>query len=231
MDPDTGSIHGLQPCSTDPFSWALGLPHAHCPLQGSHVLCPLSPPGSIPFPAHYLTRTANSSRTCLLHVQSPSPTPCFINPPATALCSLLPMDFSTHWNFGSYDSLHPPYQPRSPSPLCSISLAHFSHLRFDLWHYVLVLDQHLTSAPFPLSAVSLPCPPYNSMPPVSPHHPLILIKAPFPCGLFLLHCVTHPHSHDPKHYKLPRVCLDIKCQYLPHILGAVYCSKYCPFDC
>ena len=67
------------------------------------------------------------------------PTLCFINPPTTALCSLLPMSFSTHWNFGSHD---PPYQPRSPSPLCSISLAHFSHLHFDLWHCVLVLDQH-----------------------------------------------------------------------------------------
>ena len=142
MDPDTHSNHGLQPCSTDPFSWALGLPHAHCPLQGSHVLYPLSPPGSTP--------SLHTISLGLLTLPGPAysmcshlfPTPCFVNPPTTALYSLLPMGFSTHWNFGSHDSLHPPYQPRSPSPLCSVSLAHFSHLHFDLWHYVLVLDQH-----------------------------------------------------------------------------------------
>ena len=72
---------------TDPLSWALGLPHAHCPLWGSHVPVPLSLPCSIPFPTHYLTRVVNSTRTCLLHVQLPSPHTVFYKP--THHCPLL----------------------------------------------------------------------------------------------------------------------------------------------
>ena len=82
-----------------------------------------------------------------------------------------------------------------------------------------------------LSPPSLfPCLLYNPWPPGSLYYNLIHM-ASLPGGLFLLHCHTPTHCHYPRHSRLPRVCLDIRWQYSPHILGAVYCTKYCDFLC
>ena len=133
-----------------------------------------------------------------------------------------------HWNFYPHYSVYPispssPYGDFLPTlPTCIFIL----RLALEcLINIKLLLPS--------LSLPSLfPCPLYNPWPPGSLYYDLIHM-APLPRGLFLLYCYTPTHCHYPKHYKLPlpRLCLDIRWQYSPHILGAVYCTKYCDFDC
>ena len=132
-----------------------------------------------------------------------------------------------HWNFYPHYSVYPispssPYGDFLPSlPTCIFIL----RLALECLINIKLLPS--------LSPPSLfPCPLYNPWPPGSLYYDLIHM-APLPRGLFLLYCHTPTHCHYSKHYKLPlpRLCLDIRWQYSPHILGAVYCTKYCDFDC
>lgn len=85
----------LSPVVPDPLSWTPRFTQCPLSIQLSHVLCPLFPLGSIPFPTLYLTGTVSFYQDLPTPSEVISLHRVFETHPTTDLCSLLPINFSS----------------------------------------------------------------------------------------------------------------------------------------
>ena len=167
-----------------------GLLGSFIPLSSPGLSCPgpIISPWPIPFP--------HTISLGLLSLPGPAysmwshllPIPCFINPPSTDFCSCLPVSHPP-WNFYPHYSVYP-ISPSFPYGNFLPTLPTCIFIRMLALECLINIKLLLPS----LSPPSLfPCPLYNPWPPDSLYYNLIHM-ASLPCGLFLLHSVTHPHT-------------------------------------